>query len=246
MQRFRFAFLLPMKADNTLELLASLAPPIPCEYPDGDAGMFLKDPASQPFALLVGAIALYGSELPWTLPYVLRTRLNIECFDARAIVAVDENVLRLVLSDASAYVLHMDPSRMAKWVRQSAQVIVGQYGGGTSWIWNDYRRIETAQLIRRLMELPGIGSVKALVLAFLLYRDWGADIVGWEKLQPPMSDTMRTAAFRLGIQSSISSSPEQIVMVCEGLRNIAKSFCVEDGPLCGNCPLLTGCPRQGV
>jgi hypothetical protein len=140
----------------------------------------------------------------------------------------------------------MDPARMGRWAWDAARLVVGQYGGDANWIWNDFRKMDVGRFVGRLLEVPGIGSVKALVLAFLLHRDWGADIVGWRGFRPPMDAAMLVAAGRLGIGAPESDGdPESIVKVCEGLRKVSK-LCAQERPQCGACPLSAGCPRQGV
>jgi len=219
--------------------------PIPREYPDGVAGEFLRDPASQPLSLLLGAIAMYGSDSPWSLPHTLATRLGMERFDAMALAGMGEAALRQAIAKRPS--LHIDSPKMGRWADQASRMVVGQYGGGTSWIWDDYRRMDAARLVERLRGVPGIGAVKALVFAFLLGTDWGADIVGWDKFEMPMDPPMLEASRRLGIGTSLPrGDPERLVRIHEGLRNIVKRHCALDGPRCEACPLSAKCPRQGV
>jgi len=247
MQRFDFASLLYMESNSVAEMLKLImdsSPALPCEYPDGEAGEFLRNPTTQPMALLLGTISLYGSEDPWALPHGMAIRLNMNRFDAKTVAAVGEQNLRFAISTKPA--LHIDPHRMGRWAWQAASVVVGQYGGA-NWIWNDYRTIDVDRLIRRLIGVPGVGFVKAIMLTFLLHRDWKADIVGWERFEPPMDAGMMLAASRLGVVGTIGApDPERVVRAYEGLRSVSKSFCVRNMPLCGRCPLSEKCPRQGV
>lgn len=246
MQRFRFAPLLAMEVDRVSEmlgLLAGSAPELPCAYPDGEAGEFLRDPAKQPLSLLLGAIAMYGSEHPWALPHGMAARLGMARFDAPTLAAFGEQDLRRVVGEGPA--LHIDPRRMGRWAWRAARFVDGQYGGA-NWIWNDYRTMDAGRLVGRLMDVPGMGPVKATVLAFLLRRDWGARIVGWEAFEPPMDGGMLVAANRLGLGTSRGADPELVVRAYEGLRMVARMFCAGDAPLCGGCPLSEKCPRQGA
>jgi hypothetical protein len=98
-----------------------------------------------------------------------------------------------------------------------------------------------------LKGIPGIGTVKALVFAFLLNRDWGADIVGWDKFVMPMDPSMLEVSRRLGIGISFPrADPEQLVKIYEGFRSIVKRYCALDGPHCEVCPLSKKCLKQGV
>lgn len=225
---------------NIAELLARSTPLVSPAYPEGEAGEFLRNPVNQPLALLIGAMAMYGSDAPWEVPHKLHARLEPMRFNAAALAEVDEGALRLAMRS-----LHVDPAKTGKWISQASKVVVGQYGGEVSWIWNDYRRIEVSRLIGRLKGIPGIGSVKALVFAFLLGMDWGANIVGWEQFDMPMDERMLWASRRLGLVLPIrSDDPEWLVMLHEGLRAAGKHC----GPLprCEACPAFAVCPRQGA
>jgi endonuclease III len=229
---------------NILKFVAQNGTPVPRGYPDGMSGEFLKNPSTQPLSLLLGAIAMYGSDFPWDLPYELATRLRMDQFDAVTLATKDMEELKSAIGNRP--MLHIDPTKMGKWISGTAKVIVGQYGGRTSWIWDDYKHMDVSRLVIRLKEIPGIGIVKALIFAFLLNRDWGADIVGWNEFKIPMDLHMLKVSHRLGITLFPMEDPEQLVMVYEGLRNIMKRYCVLDGPRCEICPLLEKCPRQGV
>ncbi len=232
-----------MEADNSiLGLMVSAAPALPRSYPDGAPGEFLKDPANQAFALLVGALALYGSDSPWGMPYELRTRLALPRFDATTIARLGEERLREALRRRP--VLHMNPGKMGRWTWQAASVVVGQYGDA-KWIWNDRRHMEAGRLVRRLTGIPGIGAVKALVFAYLLGRDWEADL-DWTGFVPQLNTGMAGTLRRTGTSLPDVRNLEQFVMAHEGLRSVSKSFCSLDRPLCGECPLSAMCPKQGV
>lgn len=225
---------------DMMELLARAAPKALPAYPDGEAGEFLRNPANRSLALLLGAMTMYGSDTPWEVPHKLHVRLEPMRFTAAALAEVDEGVLRLAMRD-----LHVDPAKTGKWISQASKVVVGQYGGEASWIWNDYRRIDVSRLIGRLRGIPGIGSVKALMFAFLLGMDWGADIVGWEHFDMPMDEQMLWASRRLGLALPLKSDdPERLVMLHEGLRCAGKHC--GPAPRCEMCPVSAGCPRQGA
>lgn len=231
--------------DRLVEFLVAMSPSVPREYPVGEAGEFLRSPDKQALSLLLGAMAMYGSDSPWRFPFDLSRRLGVSGFNAAALAAVGEAEVRRAVGTKPA--LHIDPPRMGRWIQQAGQVLVGQYGGSANWIWNDYRRIEVERLVRRLMEIPGMGPVKALMLSFILRKDWDAEIVGWGEFNPPMDTGMSDTLRRLGIgRLPLSDDPELIVKVYEGLRSIAKAFCAQGRPLCDACPLSAKCPKQGV
>jgi hypothetical protein len=229
---------------NVLELLIQMAPILPCNYPNGKAGDFLQDQVNQPLSLLLGAIALYGSDDPWALPYNLFIRLDKQRFDALTLSQEDPTILCKAVRQKP--ILHMDPNKMGTWISKITKVVVGEYGEGTSWIWDDYRQMDVSRLIRRLKSMPGIGVTKALTFSFLLYRDWRADIVGWDKLEIPIEPSMTKALYRLGIEKFPRSDPEHVVKIYSGLRTLIKKHCTWNEPQCGACPISIICPRQGV
>lgn len=237
----------PLENDRTaniLELLIHMAPTLPCNYPKGEAGDFLRDQINQPLSLLLGAIALYGSDNPWALPHSLFVRLDKQRFDA--LTLSQENSVVLCQAIKQKPMLHMDPNKMGMWISNVTKVIVGEYGGGTSWIWDDYRQMDVSRLVRRLKSMPGVGITKALTFSFLLYRDWEANIVGWDKLEMPIDPPMTETLHRLGMGKFPRGSPEHIVQIYGGLRVLIKQHCTWNRPQCVACPISIICPRQGV
>ena len=227
------------------ETLISLAPPVPRARDLSDrAKTFLEDPATRDFALLVGAVALYGSERPWELPCLLADRLKITQFDADTFSGIDRNKLCHVLSEKPSP--HVDPGRMSSWIKDCGKVVMGQYSGGTSWIWNNYRIMDATRLARRLTGIPGIGTAKATVFTFLLLADWEAQVTGWEIFEPPVDERVSLTMRRLGMGKTMSRDPEETVATLEGIRALTKWHCLPSNPRCGLCPLTDKCCKQGV
>lgn len=223
--------------------LVSLASPVPRgRCLEGRAKVFLDDPATKDFALLVGAIAMYGSEKPWELPCVLADRLMLARFDAETFADIDGRELRRALAEKPS--LHIDPGRMSGWIRDCGKVVMGQYGSA-SWIWNNYRDMDATRLARRLTGIPGIGIAKATVFTFLLSADWGARVTGWEDFKPPVDHRLSAVLRRLGMDK-LAADPEMAVAALEGARMLAKRNCLADNPRCDSCPLVDKCPKQGV
>jgi uncharacterized HhH-GPD family protein len=71
---------------------------------------------------------------------------------------------------------------MAGRVQELAAAIVERYGGDAGQVWataSDGRDLE-----RRLLELPGVGKMKAKTLIGLLARRYGVRPPGWEAVAP--------------------------------------------------------------
>jgi hypothetical protein len=226
-----------------LDSIAALAAPLPGMRPSRHAGELPDDPSEGDFALLVGAIAMYGSDEPWDLPRALAGRLAIGCFDAEVFSGMDIARLRCALAESPA--LHVDPGKMARWIVDAGKVVAGQYGGSARWIWNDCGGIDATRLARRLVGIPGIGTAKATVFAYLLSRDHGIPVSGWDVFDPPMNQRLLAVRARLG-GHALRGDPGRDVAILEGIRELAKGFCGLTGPQCGICPLSGKCPKQGV
>jgi len=229
---------------SVVDIATSWALPVPCQYPLGDALEMFSNPSKKPMALLVGAMGMYGSDHPWEIPYNLSVRLGIECLDAKSIKDVGENGLRRALCGRPA--LHVSPPKMGTWISRAADFVVGQYDGDPALIWNRGSGIEAQRLIRRLVDVPGIGNVKALAFTFLLGRDWDVDINEWDRVDIESNSDINRVLIRLGIVNPPRPiDPKTVVAIWEGLRRIGKTYCVLDNPRCAECPMI-GCRKKGV
>jgi uncharacterized HhH-GPD family protein len=78
--------------------------------------------------------------------------------------------------------LHRFPGNMAKRTAELAAAIVASYDGDAGAIWSNVS--DAAELERRLLELPGIGAMKAGTIIAILAKRYDFRPVGWEQRIP--------------------------------------------------------------
>jgi uncharacterized HhH-GPD family protein len=78
--------------------------------------------------------------------------------------------------------LHRFPGTMARRTQELCAAIASEYGGDAARVWTE---AETGQeLERRLLDLPGIGPMKARSLIAILGKRFGVRPPGWEDVAP--------------------------------------------------------------
>lgn len=135
---------------------------------------------TEPFALLVGFELDQQVPLQKAFSGPLELRRRIGSVDAATIAATDPDRLDEVFRERPA--LHRFPGNMAKRTRELAEFVVERYGGDASRIWREAR--DGADLYARLLELPGIGPMKAGTLVAILGKRLGLAPAGWEAYAP--------------------------------------------------------------
>mgnify|MGYP002623478357 FL=1 len=134
--------------------------------------------AKDDLAVLIGMLLdqQFPMERAFFGPQLLKERLG-EDLDAARIAQWDEPALEEVFKGPPA--IHRYPSAMAKRTQALCQVIVDEYGGDASQIW------ETAEsgkdLLKRLKALPGFGDGKSRIFVGLLGKRLGVRPEGWEE-----------------------------------------------------------------
>jgi uncharacterized HhH-GPD family protein len=153
-----------------------------------DALWFTDDPeackllAHDPFALLVGfAIDQQVTvQKAFVGPLVLRERAGT--LDPKKLAGRD-------LTDAFATkpAIHRFPGAMATRVRELASVVTEEYGGDASRIWTE--AADTADLKRRIGDLPGFGEMKVKSLGAVLAKQFGVTAAeGLAPAHPTLGD----------------------------------------------------------
>lgn len=144
---------------------------------DGANSLLAQDPA----ALLVG-IVLYqqvSTEKAFAGPLVLQSRLR-EKLDVAKIAAMDPEALEEVFRTKPA--LHRFPASMAKKVQAVSQHLVDVHGGDVTALWSGVD--SAAEVVERLMAIPGFGEYKARIYFGVLAQRFGVQPVGWEEFMP--------------------------------------------------------------
>ena len=135
---------------------------------------------TDPLALLIG-FALDQQvtvQKAFSGPAELKRRLGH--LDAARIAATDPATLDALFRERPA--LHRFPGSMAGKVQQLAAAIATDYGNDTSRIWTEAK--DGPDLERRLLELPGIGEMKAKGLIAILGKRLGIDLPDMDKVMP--------------------------------------------------------------
>ena len=128
--------------------------------------------AKDPMALLIGFALDQQVPVPTAFagPYKLKQRLGT--LDAATIADADPAALEQIFRQKPA--IHRFPGTMAKRVQELAAVVADQYGGDAERIWRDAS--DSADLRRRLAELPGFGQMKVMGLGSVLARRFGVAV----------------------------------------------------------------------
>ena len=134
----------------------------------------------EPLALLIGFVLdqQVTVQKAFTGPLELRRRLGT--LDAATIAATDPGELERIFRERPA--IHRFPGNMARRVQDLCAAIAEDYGGRAERVWLEAESGD--DLKRRLLELPGIGPMKASSLLAILGKRFGVRPPGWEDVAP--------------------------------------------------------------
>ncbi|MFI8290248.1 Fe-S cluster assembly protein HesB [Streptomyces sp. ms191] len=132
-----------------------------------------------PLAALVGMLLDQQVPMEWAFsgPYTIAQRLGTDDLDAHAIAAYDPDAFAALLSDKPA--VHRYPGSMAKRIQQLCAFLVEEYDGRAEAVWADAD--DGAELLGRLLALPGFGKQKAQIFLALLGKQYGVRPRGWRE-----------------------------------------------------------------
>jgi uncharacterized HhH-GPD family protein len=136
--------------------------------------------AEDPLALLIG-FALDQQvtvQKAFSGPADLKRRLGH--LDAARIAAMDPSALDAVFRERPA--IHRFPGAMAGKVQALAAAIATDYGNDAARVWRD--AVDGPDLERRLLDLPGIGGMKAKALIAVLGKRFGVRPPGYDDVAP--------------------------------------------------------------
>lgn len=136
--------------------------------------------SEDPLALLIG-FALDQQvtvQKAFSGPWELRTRLGH--LDARKIAATDPGELDKVFRERPA--IHRFPGSMAGKVAALCAAIAERYDNDASRIWRE--ATDGRDLERRLLDLPGIGPMKAKTILAVLGKRYGVALPGMADVMP--------------------------------------------------------------
>jgi uncharacterized HhH-GPD family protein len=136
--------------------------------------------AADPMALLLGFLLDQQVTVQKAFSGPLELRRRIGTLDAKRIAATDPDTLGTAFRTPPA--LHRFPGSMAEKARGLAAFIAERYDGDASRIWTE--AVDGKDLERRLLELPGIGEMKAKTIIGILCGRFGVRPPGWETVMP--------------------------------------------------------------
>jgi len=130
-----------------------------------------------PFALLVGMMLdqQYPMEHAFRGPWKVLTRFG--SFDPDSIAAANPEEFAALCTQPPA--IHRFPGSMAARLQELAGIIVREYGGDATRLWDEAPT--GAELLRRVQALPGFGQQKAQIFVALLAKQRGVRPEGWEQ-----------------------------------------------------------------
>ena len=140
---------------------------------DAHADEVLTD---SPFALLVGMMLdqQYPMEHAFRGPAKVLDRFG--SLDPAAIAAADPAQFKALCSTPPA--IHRFPGSMAERLQTLAAIVVERYDGHAERIWTEAS--SGADLVKRVMELPGFGRQKAQIFTALVAKQLGVRPDGWQ------------------------------------------------------------------
>ncbi|WP_151082602.1 HhH-GPD-type base excision DNA repair protein [Nocardioides cynanchi] len=141
---------------------------------DAHADQVLSD---SPFALLVGMMLdqQYPMEHAFRGPAKVLDRFG--SLEPAAIAGADPEQFKAVCSTPPA--IHRFPGSMAGRLQELARLVEVRYDGHTERLWTE--ATTGAELLARVMALPGFGRQKAQIFTALLAKQLGVRPAGWEE-----------------------------------------------------------------
>ena len=136
--------------------------------------------AEDPNALLIGFVLDQQVPLQKAFSGPKELRARIGTLDPATIAAMDPDALDAAFRERPA--LHRFPGNMARRTQELCAAIAERYDGDASRIWADAP--DGKALYGRLLELPGIGEMKAHTIVAILGKRFGVTPVGWEGYAP--------------------------------------------------------------
>ena len=136
--------------------------------------------AHEPMALLIGFLLDQQVTVQKAFSGPLELQRRIGTLDPKAIAAMDPEALASAFRERPA--LHRFPGTMADRTRTFCAFVAERYDGDAGAVWRDAP--DGKALEARLLELPGIGEMKAKALIAILGKRFGVRPPGWEDVAP--------------------------------------------------------------
>jgi uncharacterized HhH-GPD family protein len=136
--------------------------------------------AEEPLALLIGFVLDQQVPVQKAFSGPLELKRRIGTLDASAIAGMDPGELDSAFRERPA--LHRFPGTMAMRTQELCAAVTSEYHGDAARVWNEAS--DGRDLEQRLLDLPGIGPMKARSLIAILGKRFGIKPPGWEDVAP--------------------------------------------------------------
>jgi uncharacterized HhH-GPD family protein len=136
--------------------------------------------AEEPIALLIGFVLDQQVSVQKAFSGPLELKRRLGSLDAGEIAGADPGELDRIFREKPA--LHRYPGTMAQRTQDLAAAVASDYDGDAARVWTEAE--SGADLERRLLDLPGIGPMKARSLIAILTKRFGVRPPGWEDVTP--------------------------------------------------------------
>jgi len=136
--------------------------------------------AAEPLALLIGFVLDQQVSVQKAFSGPLELKRRIGALDAAQIAGMDPGELDRAFRERPA--LHRFPGTMAIRTQDLCAAIASEFGGDAARVWNE--ATDGRDLERRLLDLPGIGPMKARSMIAILGKRFGIKPPGWEEVAP--------------------------------------------------------------
>jgi len=141
--------------------------------------------SKNPLALLLGMVLDQQVTMEWAFrgPLELSRRMGGK-LNAASIAAMDPDTFVTIFSEKPA--LHRYPGSMAKRTQDVCQLIVDEFDGDASQIWD--RASDANDLYKRVKQIPGFGEMKAKIFIALLGKQVGLNTADWQSVCAPYGE----------------------------------------------------------
>jgi uncharacterized HhH-GPD family protein len=136
--------------------------------------------AEEPLALLIGFVLDQQVPVQKAFSGPLELKRRIGTLEASAIAGMDPGELDSAFRERPA--LHRFPGTMAMRTQELCAAIATDYDGDAARVWTEAS--DGKDLQQRLLDLPGIGPMKARSLIAILGKRFGIKPPGWEDVAP--------------------------------------------------------------
>ena len=136
--------------------------------------------ADEPLALLIGFVLDQQVSVQKAFSGPLELKRRIGTLDAAAIAGMDPGEFDRAFRERPA--LHRFPGTMAMRTQELCAAIASDYEGDAARVWKE--ATDGRDLEKRLLDLPGIGPMKARSLIAILVKRFGVKPPGWEDVAP--------------------------------------------------------------